>query len=267
MGLGMIGRAAYCDDEDVAGLLAGAEDGAVAEDDGAAGVITGFDAEDDELGKMLGAAALCEVLPEPSGATLTLVLPNPDGRCVDAGFSGFGILGTATDETAELCAAAEDEAAGAMIGDADGSVPGRVDRLLDGVGVWAPVTGAPGVEASGRSFSDGADEVLLEAEAADGVASGAAGSLEVSTWSITEPPRASRLPITVMPIELANSRQAKTQVSLVSRLPAPRADMKPEGPPPMPSAPPSERWMRIRPPITAQMRTWAVSRMPNNMRD
>ena len=165
--------------------------------------------------------------------------------------NGLGILGAATEDDAEACGA------GARIGEDRG----RVDRLLV-AGAWE----AFGVEATGKSFSDGADEVLLAAVAAVVGDTGAAVSLEVSTWSTTELLRASRLPTTVMPIELAKRSAANTQVSLVSRLPAPRADMKPDGPPPMPSAPPSERWMRIKPPITAQINTWAVSRMPNNMR-
>ncbi len=243
--------AAYCDE---AGVLAGVVE---AEDDGAVVPATGLEAEDDELGKMVG-AALCDVLAAPSGATLTLVLPRAAGRWAWAGAgagaaaSGLGNLGAATEDVAD----AEAWGAGARIGDADG----RLDRLLTGA------CDAFGVEARGRSFSDGAEDVLLVVAAAVGATTGAEVSLEVSTWSTTDVLRASRLPTTVMPIELAKSSAAKTQVSLVSRLPAPRADMKPDGPPPMPSAPPSERWMRIRPPITAQISTWAVSRMPNNMR-
>ncbi len=73
MGLWFISDAAYCDE---AGVLAGVVD---AEDDGATVLTTGLDAEDDELGKMVG-AALCDVFEAPSGATLTLVLPRADGR-------------------------------------------------------------------------------------------------------------------------------------------------------------------------------------------
>ncbi len=221
---GLFGAAAYCEE---AGVLAGAADGVVeAEDDGAADGLEA--AEDDELGKMDGAEALCEDL-APTGARLTLALPSADGNGVvaacEAGMaSGFGILVTGT-----TGAAAEDDGAA--------EVRGSCDRLLAGA-VWAF-----GVEASGRSFSDGAEEVL--AAALEVAAVGATGvppaSLDMSTWSTTEVPRASRLPTTVMARQLMPKAAAKTQVSLVRRLPAPRADMKPDGPPPMPSAPPSDR--------------------------
>ena len=68
-----------------------------------------------------------------------------------------------------------------------------------------------------------------------------AGSLDVSTLSATEVCLAVRLPTIVRPIELAKKSTANMPVRRVRRLPAPRADMKPDGPPPIPSAPPSER--------------------------
>ena len=87
MGLGSFVRSAYCE---VAGELAGAEAGVEAEDDGEAGVTTGFGAAeagavDEELAKMLGAAALCEVLaprfrPVELEAPPTVALPSGDGR-------------------------------------------------------------------------------------------------------------------------------------------------------------------------------------------
>jgi len=224
--------AVYCDE---AGVLDGAAEGVVeAEDDGAAALTAGLDdAEDDELGKIDGAATLCDDFDAPTGARLTLALPNADGNGVVAACEAGAARGLVIRVTGTTGAADEDEAGAA------GSVPGNCDRLA--AGLLAPVW-AFGVDARGRSFRDGADEVLLAA--AEDVATGAGAEVvnfDMSTWSTTEPPRASRLPMMVKPRQLAPNNAAKIQVSLVSRLPAPRADMKPDGPPPMPSAPPSER--------------------------
>ncbi|MNE53952.1 hypothetical protein D3C80_1487060 [compost metagenome] len=54
---------------------------------------------------------------------------------------------------------------------------------------------------------------------------------------------------------------ARIDVARVSRLPAPRAVMKPEGPPPMPRAPPSERCSRITAVRATEIRIMATSKM------
>ena len=116
-----------------------------------------------------------------------------------------------------------------------------------------PAIGAPAI---GRSLSDGADEV--EAAAAAGACVSVA-VLPVTSLALTrstaELLAVSRLPAMVRPMQLTKNRVARTAVKRVSRLPAPRADMKPDGPPPMPSAPPSERWIRINPPMQTEMMT------------
>ena len=123
------------------------------------------------------------------------------------------------------------------------------------VGAGLELAGArDGVVAKGRSLSDGADEVD-EAAAAGAVGSEDLSSvmLFASTLSIAELARVSKLPAIVRPMELRKKRQARMPVMRVSKLPAPRADIKPDGPPPMPRAPPSERWIRINPPMLTQM--------------
>ena len=137
------------------------------------------------------------------------------------------------------------------------AVRGALDALALGVAVGAALElagASDGVVARGRSLSEGADDVE------DAAAAGAAGRVDlssvmplVSTLSMAEVARVSILPAMVKPIELAKNRKASMPVIRVSRLPAPRADMKPDGPPPMPSAPPSERWIRINPPMLTQM--------------
>ena len=54
---------------------------------------------------------------------------------------------------------------------------------------------------------------------------------------------------------------AKTIVARVKAFPAPRADMKLPDPPPMPSAPPSERCKRTTPIRAIQMKMWNTSTM------
>lgn len=151
----------------------------------------------------------------------------------------------------------DDEAAAGSLSGA-GMTTEAPDALALGVPVGAALelAGArDGVVANGRSLRDGADDV--EDSEAAGVAAGRAdlSSLMplVSTLSIADVARVSRLPAIVRPIELRKKRKARIPVIRVSRLPAPRADMMPAGPPPMPSAPPSERWIRINPPMLTQM--------------
>ena len=150
----------------------------------------------------------------------------------------------------------DDDAAGSL--SAGGMTTAALEELAFGV-VAGPALGLTGtrdgVVASGRSLKEGAEEVEEAAAAA-----GAEGRVDlsrvrplVSILSIAVVARLSKLPAMVKPIEQTKKAAASHAVKVVSRFPAPRADMKPEGPPPMPSAPPSERWIRINPPMLTQM--------------
>lgn len=139
----------------------------------------------------------------------------------------------------------------------DGCDVEAADEADDEVG--AGVIGKP---ANGRSARDGAaDETDAAAAGAGCDAAGMVGNLpagrvEVSTLAVADSLLFSRLPTTVMASEQMKKATARIPVVRVSKLPAPRADMKPEGPPPMPRAPPSERWIRTRPPMLMQMMIW-----------
>lgn len=160
-----------------------------------------------------------------------------------------GAFGLAEDEDAQMlslafstCLAETELDAEELAGSLSGA--GRTAGLLFRAGAVGAVEDATGAEAParGRSLKEGAVEVLVWA-------AGAVGWLEVltvrplvSTLSTAEVWRVEKLPTMVRPMELAKKIKARIAVALVSRFPAPRADMKPPPPPPpMPSAPPSER--------------------------
>lgn len=159
-----------------------------------------------------------------------------------------GALTLAEDEDAQMlslafstCLAETEAEAEELVGSLSGA--GRTAGLLFRAGAAGAVEEAAGAApARGRSLRDGAAEALVWA-------AGAAGWLEVftvrplvSTLSTAEVWRVEKLPTMVRPMELAKKTKARIAVARVSRLPAPRADMKPPPPPPpMPSAPPSER--------------------------
>ncbi len=174
-------------------------------------------------------------------------------------FAGAGFAGAGLEAEEE----ADAEAGAFTVG---APVPAAA---LDGCDVEAPdeaedddESGATGKPASGRSARDGAaDEIDAAADDAgredvSTVGSLPAGRVEVSTLAVADSLLFSRLPTTVMASEQMKKATARIPVMRVSKLPAPRADMKPEGPPPMPSAPPSERWIRTRPPMLMQMMIW-----------
>lgn len=182
-----------------------------------------------------------------------------------------GALVLAEDEDAQMLSLAfstclaeteldTEELAGSLSG------AGRTAGLLFRAGAAGAVEEAAGAApARGKSLRDGAAEALVWA-------AGAVGWLEVltvrplvSTLSTAEVWRVEKLPTMVRPMELAKNIKARIAVALVRRLPAPRADMKPPPPPPMPSAPPSERWMRIRPAMLTLTMIWTVKRMANSM--
>ena len=56
---------------------------------------------------------------------------------------------------------------------------------------------------------------------------------------------------------------ASTAVARVRKSAAPRADISPAGPPPMPSPPPSDRCIRITPTSDAAISAWTTSRKVN----
>lgn len=154
--------------------------------------------------------------------------------------------------------------------DSEGRVTGAASREAgaDRAGATAAGAGAceaGAVPASGRLASDG-PALLSDAPAAGGCCPVVAGWVRVildrSVWSSTDPVCDARLPTKVRAIEQTKKAMPNQLVSVVSKLPVPRADMKPDGPPPMPSAPPSERWSRMRAPMAMQIRTCAVSRTP-----
>ncbi len=68
-----------------------------------------------------------------------------------------------------------------------------------------------------------------------------------------------------MPRLSTKNTVVKIEVMRVSRSPAPRAVNMPEGPPPMPSAPPSERCIRITAVSATQSRTRITRRIFSSM--
>ena len=162
------------------------------------------------------------------------------------GFAALGAAGAAFRVGVALADGAAIEGAAA-----EGAGGNRIDPGLGASRIGAPGTGTAG--AGVLAGAAGCWAACLRARAAGSKPS-------IFSRSTTASPRWARPMMRVSARHSTKNTPARILVVRVRRSPTPRVDIKPEGPPPMPSAPPSERWSRITPTNAAQTKIRITSR-------